>query len=348
MFKRVEMLAAMIAAMAAAPALAQDSGKNPVEALEAPSVEVIGTTPLPTLGIPRDRVPSNVQGGTATQIQQQRPLNLADFMNQNIGNLNINEIGTNPYQPDVNFRGFTASPLLGTPQGLSVFQDGVRINEPFGDIVNWDLIPEGAISSMNVIPGSSPVYGLNTLGGALAIRTKSGRQFPGLGAEAYGGSFGRKAAEVEYGGQSGDVDYYANVHWLKEDGWRDFSPSKVRQFFGKVGHETGSTDFDLSVTHADNDLIGNELVPLEFFNQSRESVFTRPDQTLNKMTMVNLTASHYVNDSMQIAGNIYHRRSERAQPRLLKQYGYVIEEKVHKLKPQFHRRARKIDILKII
>ncbi|MFN0039210.1 MAG: TonB-dependent receptor [Burkholderiales bacterium] len=305
------MLAAVLAAMVAAPALAQDSGSNPVEALEAPSIEVISTTPLPTLGIPRDRVPSNVQGGTAAQIQQQRPLNLADFMNQNIGNLNINEIGTNPYQPDVNFRGFTASPLLGTPQGLSVFQDGVRINEPFGDIVNWDLIPEGAISSMNVIPGSSPVYGLNTLGGALAIRTKSGRQFPGLGVEAYGGSFGRKAAEVEYGGKSGDVDYYANVHWLKEDGWRDFSPSTVRQFFGKVGHETGSTDFDLSVTHADNDLIGNELVPLEFFNQRRESVFTRPDQTLNKMTMVNLTGSHYVNDGMQIAGNIYHRRSDR-------------------------------------
>ena len=258
-----------------------------------PTVEVIGTTPLPTLGIPKDQVPSNVQGGTSEQIKKQKALSIADFMNQNIGNLNINEIGTNPFQPDVNFRGFTASPLLGAPRGLSVFQDGVRINEPFGDVVNWDLIPQGAISSMNIISGSNPLYGLNTLGGALAIRTKSGRQHPGLGAEVYGGSFGRKAAEVEYGGQKGVWDYYISGHLFEEDGWRDFSPSDVRQLFAKVGHETETTDFDLSLTYADNDLIGNELVPLSFFDRKRESVFTRPDQSLNEMTMLNLTGSHY-------------------------------------------------------
>ncbi len=298
-------------AAGAAAAMAAESDRNPIEALEAPTIEVIGTTPLPTLGLPKDQVPSNVQGGTSRQIQEQRPLTIADFLNQNIGNLSINEIGTNPFQPDVNFRGFTASPLLGTPQGISVFQDGVRINEPFGDVVNWDLIPESAISSMNLIPGSNPLYGLNTLGGALAIRTKSGRQFPGFGAEAYAGSFGRKAAEVEFGGRHEEVDYFISANYLKEDGWRDFSPSKVRQVFAKVGHETGSTDFDLSLTHADNDLIGNELVPLGFFNQRREAVFTRPDQSLNKMTMLNLTGSHFINDTLQVAGNVYHRSSDR-------------------------------------
>jgi len=59
---------------------------------------------------------------------------------------------------------------------------------------------------------------------------------------------------------------------------------------------------------------------------------------------------HYVwatLDTSKDALSIAHRRSERAQPRLLKQYRYEIEEKVHKLKPEFHRRARKIDILKI-
>lgn len=310
MFQRT-ILSTLLATAFAGGAHAQEDDKNPIEALEAPSVEVIGTTPLPTLGMPKDQVPGNVQGGTSRQMQEQRPLNLADFLNQNIGNLSINEIGTNPFQPDVNFRGFTASPLLGTPQGLSVFQDGVRINEPFGDVVNWDLIPEGAISSMNLIPGSNPLYGLNTLGGAIAIRTKSGRQYPGLGLEGYAGSFGRKAGEVQFGGQSGNVDYFISGHYFKEDGWRDFSPSEVQQLFAKIGWETGRTDFDLSLTHADNDLIGNELVPLGFFNQRRESVFTQPDQSLNKMTMVNLTASHFINDTMQVAGNIYHRVSDR-------------------------------------
>ena len=82
----------------------------------------------------------------------------------------------NPFQPDVNYRGYTASPLLGTPQGLSVYMDGVRLNQPFGDVVSWDLIPRLAICHRSpLMPGSNPLFGLNTLGGALAMQTKDGR-----------------------------------------------------------------------------------------------------------------------------------------------------------------------------
>ena len=100
-------------------------------------------------------------------------------MNNNLIGVSVNETQNNPYQPDVLFRGFTASPLLGTPQGLSVFQDGVRVNEPFGDAVNWDLIPVNAIADMILIPGSNPVFGLNTLGGSLSVTTKNGRTHKG-------------------------------------------------------------------------------------------------------------------------------------------------------------------------
>ena len=55
-----------------------------------------------------------------------------------------------------------------------MFQDGVRINEPFGDGVNWDLIPNPAIATITLMPGSNPVFGLNTLGGAISITTKNG------------------------------------------------------------------------------------------------------------------------------------------------------------------------------
>ena len=82
---------------------------------------------------------------------------------------------SNPFQADINYRGYTASPLLGTPQGLSVYMDGVRLNQPFGDVVSWDLIPRLAIASTTLMPGSNPLFGLNTLGGALAIQTKDGR-----------------------------------------------------------------------------------------------------------------------------------------------------------------------------
>ncbi len=46
--------------------------------------------------------------------------------------------------------------------------------------------------------------------------------------------------------------------------------------------------------------------------------------------------------------SIAYRRSERAQPKLVKQYVYEIDEPVHKLKPEFQRRRRKIEILKIL
>ena len=145
----------------------------------------------------------------------------------------------------VNFRGFTASPLLGVPQGLSVFQDGVRVNDPFGDVVNWDLIPQGAISTMVLIPGSNPVFGLNTLGGSLSINTKSGREYPGGSATLYGGSFDTYNGNVEYGGVKDNFDYYIYANYYDSNGWRDYAPSLVRQVFGKVGYQTA--DFDLGL-----------------------------------------------------------------------------------------------------
>src|SRR5512133_1802625 len=165
---------------------------NPAEALELPTVEVIGTTLLPGLGTPIQDVPANVQLLNSDSMAVQRQNTLADHLEQNAGSVTVNAAQGNPYQPDINFRGFTASPLLGVPQGLSVFQDGVRINEPFGDIVNWDLLPQSAIANMQLIPGSNPVFGLNTLGGALAVYTKSGSAYPGGSAQISGGSFGRR------------------------------------------------------------------------------------------------------------------------------------------------------------
>ena len=104
----------------------------------------------------------------------------------NAASASLNAPTGNPYQPDLTFRGFTASSLLGTPQGLSVFQDGVRINEAFADVVNWDLLPRNAVASMQLLPGSNPVFGLNTLGGALTMAMKDGFAFPGGGASVSG------------------------------------------------------------------------------------------------------------------------------------------------------------------
>jgi len=132
----------------------------------------------------------------------------------------------------------------------------VRINEPFGDVVNWDLLPQSAISSIQLVPGSNPAFGLNTLGGALAVYTKSGSQYPGGAVEAYAGSYGRKGGEFEYGGKNGNFDYFVTGNYMDDNGWAEHNPSTVRQFFGKVGWQDDKTDFDVSLTIADIDAAG--------------------------------------------------------------------------------------------
>ena len=277
--------------------------------LEAPTVEVVGTTPVPGLGSPVEQVPSNVQINTGTQMQRKQAINLPDFMIQSLPSVSINEVQNNPFQPNVNYRGFQSSPLLGAPQGLSVFQDGVRINEPFGDVVNWDLIPQNAISTMTLVPGSNPAFGLNTLGGAIEIRTKQGRTYPGFDAQVYGGSFGRKAVEVSGGGYGENVDYFIAGNWFDEDGWRDFSPTEVRQLFGKIGWQNDDTDFDLSITHADNDMTGNGVLPRSMLEQRRNQIYTYPDNTKNELTMVTLNASQWLDDQWLLSGVTYVRKN---------------------------------------
>ena len=83
-------------------------------------------------------------------------------MNRKLQSVTVNDYQGNPFQMDVQYRGFTAGPQIGTPQGLSVFIDGIRVNEPFGDVVNWDMLPMNALASVDVFPGSNPIFGFKT------------------------------------------------------------------------------------------------------------------------------------------------------------------------------------------
>jgi iron complex outermembrane receptor protein len=280
---------------------------NRAAELETPTVEVIGTTPLPGIGTPVSQVPANVQAATSKDIAKQNTLNVTDYLKQNLGSVSFTDSNVNPFQPDVNFRGFTASPLLGTPQGLSVFQDGVRINEAFGDTVNWDFIPQSAISSITLIPGSNPVFGLNTLGGALSVQTKSGFDYPGTSIQTYGGSFGRRATEFETGGHGESVDYFVTGNTFEERGWRDHSPSRVNQLFAKTGYQDDTTDVDLSFTGANNALQGTQALPLSMLDNPKQA-YTWPDINDDRLAFVNLKASHFLDTDKLLAGNIYYRK----------------------------------------
>jgi outer membrane receptor protein involved in Fe transport len=278
--------------------------------VETPVVEVVGVSPVKGLELPRNEIPSNVQSISAKSLQNSRAVSLPELMGNTLQGVTVNETQGNPFQADVNYRGFVASPLLGNPQGLSVYQDGVRINEPFGDTVNWDLIPKAAISSIDLIPGSNPLFGLNTLGGALSINTKNGFTDQGTFLEAEAGSFGRRSVEGEFGGKYGDVGVFLSATSFREDGWRDFSPSDVDQFFGKISLRRGPIDLDLSVTHADTDLTGNGLLPESMLKARRESIFTKPDNTKNKLDLVSLNMGYWLDDKSRLSGTVYHRQNK--------------------------------------
>nr|WP_298726734.1 TonB-dependent receptor [uncultured Steroidobacter sp.] len=296
-----------ICVAAAASAQAQEKpGQNRAEALEMPTVVVVGTTPLPGLGTALRDVPANVQIYTSKDLARQRQATATDYLEQNPTGISSNAAQGNLYQPDISLRGFTASPLLGTPQGVSVFQDGVRVNEPFGDVVNWDLIPQSAIASIQLIPGSNPAFGLNTLGGALAVYTKSGAQFPGGGVELSGGSFGRKSGEFDWGGSRGELDWFITADATDDDGWADHNPSRVRRFFGKVGWQNQTSDLDVSFTAADNELQGTQTLPRSFLDDIRQA-YTFPDENENELAFVTVKGSHFFRDEVLFGGNFYYR-----------------------------------------
>ena len=301
---------ALLGASGAASAQERDAASppsNPATAQELKQIVVIGNAPLPGLGLPLNQVPSNVQTADSNDLRGQQSLNLADYLNNNFSGVSVSESADNPFQLDINYHGFTASPLLGTPEGMSVYVDGARVNESFGDTVNWDLIPESAISTVTLMSGSNPVFGLNTLGGALSVQTKSGHDNPGTEFEAYGGSFGRRSFQAETGGEVGHFDYFLTGNYFDESGWRDLSPTTVYQGFAKVGWQNEQTDIDVSYTYADAILLGNGAVPLSMLNFRRATSYT-PDFTHNLLNFGNLTGTQFLTEHLLLSGNVYYRR----------------------------------------
>lgn len=277
-----------------------------------PLDEVIVTvTPIGNgTGLSRRKIPYNVQSAISKDIEEMQSLDLADFLNRTMQSISINEVQNNPLQPDVSYRGFTTSPLLGLAQGLAVYQNGVRINEPLGDTVNWDLLPETAVHSMQLIGGANPMFGLNTLGGALSVRMKDGFNSPGTSIDLLAGSFGRRTASVESGAGSETFAWYGNASYFEEDGWRDQSPSRATNLYGSLGWKRGDSSLNLNGQYGRSDLTGNGPVPLELLQTDREAVFTTPDITENDMVMLSVDGAHHFTADRVLSANVFYRRNE--------------------------------------
>ncbi|MDC8787161.1 TonB-dependent receptor [Roseateles koreensis] len=300
------------AAWAANPNSAHPADTQQAQALVLPAVQIVAPGPggVPGSGVPKDWLAMPVQTFDEADMARGHALDLSDYLVRKLQGVSANDMQGNPFQMDLQYRGYTASPLLGTPQGLSVYMDGVRLNQPFGDVVSWDLIPRSAISSVSLMPGSNPLFGLNALGGAIAVQTKDGLTSPGQVLQLEGGSGGRRAAQFESGGSGGFAGAW---HWFltgqrfHEQGWRDASPSDVRQLFGKLGMQWSNGEARLTAALADNELTGNGLQTQAALRTNWRSVYSQPDRTRNQAQLFNLTLRQKTQQGVQWAGNVYDR-----------------------------------------
>lgn len=304
----------LITAALSAPLLlaGNASGQEAAAEQSVEEIIVIGVVPGGA-GIDRNKLPYPVQTADAAAIQQADNASLADFLRRGFGSVSLNDAQNNPLQPDLQYRGFTASPLLGLAQGLSVYQNGARINEPLGDSVNWDLMPQSAIAGVTLTGGTNPLFGLNSLGGSLGIRMKNGFDFEGSQLGVRAGSFGRTTAFLETGGNSYDgteeFAYYLNIESFDEDGWRDQSASEALNAYASVGWrgERGSINADLQ--SGDSNLRGNGAAPVELLALDRAAVFTAPDITENDLLMAAVDFAFELSTEQTFSGNLFNRRN---------------------------------------
>jgi len=258
----------------------------------------------------QSKVPYPVQRSQLEDLDAMRSASVANVLQQSFSSVSLNDAQNNPLQPDLQYRGFTASPLLGLAQGMAVYQNGVRINEPLGDAVNWDLLPLSAVETVTLSGGANPLFGLNSLGGSLALNMKDGFGFEGAALNYSGGSFGRRSGNLEFGGNKDGFAYYLNAEFFDEDGWRDYSSSQALNLYGSIGWRFTEGEVNLNYQYGDSDLTGNGASPVELIALNRAAIFSGPDTTENKLNMMSVDFTRQLSSNLSLSGTIFTRHSE--------------------------------------
>lgn len=277
------------------------SGQLQEVTVSAQALSVLGT------GVDANKVPNTVIAlSPADLTRNEANSTFANALQQQVGSVNLNNYEGNPYQQDLTYRGFTASPVGGTPIGIAVYEGGVRVNEGFGDVVNWDLIPTFAIGSLN-LTSASPVFGFNALGGAVALGMKDGFSKPGASADVSGGSFGRHTELAQGAWNNGTWGFYLGGNASDEAGWRIDSPSHVRQWYADAGYRDEVTELHLSYAGADNSLVGTGPAPANLLDVNYGNSIDFPGLERNTLNMVTLRGTHHWGPDWQLDGVGYYR-----------------------------------------
>ena len=299
--------------VAAALAVAQAGSLLAVARAQAEDIEtvtVFGTTPVRAVGANTRDFPGVFQSATAEQLAASGSADIASYLSRRFGGVHFHSAQGNPLQPDLYYRGYAASPLLGLPMGLTVYQNGVRLNEPLGDAVNWDLVPMNAVASLSLLSGSNPLFGLNTLGGSVVVQMKNGFSHPRHAVEVEGGSYGRAIANIESGGNNGTWAYYVNAQRFEENGWRDLSPSWAENLYASVDWRGDRGALGLDYHRARSDLTGNGLTPSGLLAVDRAQIFSAPDITRNDTRTLALRGDYALADRVDLSTNLYYRSND--------------------------------------
>src|SRR5437870_748830 len=294
-----------VAAAAQAP-----PAPEPEPVITLPPVEVIATSPLAGAGIDPDKLPGTARTLDADDFARTSSPYVTETLFQRIPDISLSDPNGISAVQELSYRGFVASPLQGTPQGLAVYMSGIRLNEAFGDMVNWDLIPTNAISRADVWT-NNPVFGLNALGGAVSLQMKNGFTYDGFEAEMQGGSFGRRSGDAQYGVQLGEYSGYLAAQTVHDDGWRFKSPTNIVRLFGDVGWRSEGTELHLIALAATSSAGTAASTPIQLLDRDVRAVYTTPQSTDNRAALLGLNGKTALTDSWSLQGNLYIRSFHR-------------------------------------
>jgi iron complex outermembrane recepter protein len=296
---RYTVLLLILASVGSPLARATDAAAAALDQAALEQIVIVGITPLPGSDVERSRVPTATHVLNAEDINRTGIPNLTGAISANVSSASINDVEGNVFQPDILFRGFSASPVAGTPQGLAVYVNGARFNDAFGDTVNWDLIPPSAIKSVN-IEAANPVFGLNALGGAVSVQLKNGFADDSINVAGYGGSYGRRAGILELNQQAGDFAIYVAVDGTHDGGFRQTSASDLYRLYMDLGWRRGPAEVHLGITAA-HDRLGNPgATPVQALAADIANIFTAPNTVDNKYVAVNLNGTYKLSDATSL------------------------------------------------
>lgn len=278
----------------------------PCVAEKGADILVIGPA-LPGIAIDPTHIPTAIAVLDAAALSRGGTTSLLRTLGSDLPSVTLQDAQANPYQPNLLYRGYAASALGGGAQGLAIYVDRTRFNQPCGDIANWDLIPDIAVDRVT-LEGSNPIFGLNALGAAIGIDLKTGRSFSGAQGEFALGRFGKRQIAAETGFHENGWSAYIAGSRQHDDGWRDFSPSTVQQLYLQIGVDGAWGNLDLRLMGADTNLAGNGTAPVELLAVRRKSVFSYPDATHNSYGRALLTGDIVLSQNLHLRPSVYFNR----------------------------------------